>query len=112
LEVTFEEARRHLGLETQRQWSELAIRRTTPALLGLVSLVTLCAHQRLVHPVDVTRQTAWYPKARPTFSDALALVRRQLWEFNICATSPPDPQTVKIPRALLDRLTEALCYAA
>jgi hypothetical protein len=112
LEVTFEEARRHLGLETQRQWSELAIRRTTPALLGLVSLVTLCAHQRLVHPVDVARQAAWYPKARPTFSDALALARRQLWEFNICATSPPDTQTVKIPRALLDRLTEALCYAA
>jgi hypothetical protein len=112
VEVTFEAARRHLGLETQRQWSELAIRRTTPALLGLVSLVTLCAHQRLVHPVDVTRQAAWYPKARPTFSDALALARRQLWEFHICATSPPDTQTVKIPRALLDRLTEALCYAA
>ena len=47
LEVTFEEARRHLGVETQRQWSELAIRRTTPALLGLFSLVTLVAHQRL-----------------------------------------------------------------
>src|SRR4051794_26339082 len=38
MEVTFQEARRHLGLETQRQWSELAIRRTTPALLGLFSI--------------------------------------------------------------------------
>jgi DDE superfamily endonuclease len=112
VEVTFEEARRHLGLETQRQWSELAIRRTTPALLGLVSLVTLCAHQRLVPPVDVTRQAAWYHKPRPTFSDALALVRRQLWECHICATSPPDTHTVKIPRVLLERLTETLCYAA
>jgi len=48
METTFQEARRHLGVETQRQWSELAIRRTTPALLGLFSLVTLLAHQRMV----------------------------------------------------------------
>jgi len=46
LEVTFQEMRRHLGFETQRQWSEMAIRRTTPALLGLFSLITLVAHQR------------------------------------------------------------------
>jgi DDE superfamily endonuclease len=112
LEVTFEEARRHLGVETQRQWSELAIRRTTPALLGLFSLVTLVAHQRLVHPADITRQAAWYHKPRPTFSDALALVRRQLWTVGGYPTSPVRTHMVKIPRALLDRLTEALCYAA
>ncbi|MBX0326669.1 hypothetical protein K2Z83_03095 [Oscillochloris sp. ZM17-4] len=47
LEVTFEEARAHLGIETQRQWSDLAILRTTPVLLGLFSLVTLFAHQLL-----------------------------------------------------------------
>jgi hypothetical protein len=41
VEVSFEEARTHLGLETQRQWSDLAIARTTPALLGLFSWVTL-----------------------------------------------------------------------
>jgi hypothetical protein len=34
-EVTFAVARRHLGMETQRQWSDKAIARTTPALLGL-----------------------------------------------------------------------------
>ena len=51
LEVTFEEARRHLGLETQRQWSEVAIRRTTPALLGLFSLVTLLAHRHMPGPL-------------------------------------------------------------
>src|SRR5215213_4345577 len=45
IEATFQEVRRHLGFETQRQWSELAIRRTTPALLGLFSLVTLLAHR-------------------------------------------------------------------
>jgi hypothetical protein len=38
VEVTFEESRRHLGVETQRQGSDLAIARTTPVLLGLFSL--------------------------------------------------------------------------
>ena len=37
-EVTFAEVRRHLGVETQRQWSDKAIARTTPALLGLFSV--------------------------------------------------------------------------
>jgi hypothetical protein len=112
LEVTFEEARRHLGVETQRQWSEAAIRRTTPALLGLFSLVTLCAHQQLAHSAQVPRQAAWYRKPRPTFSDALALVRRQLWTVDGYPTSPARTDIVKVPRALLERLTEALCYAA
>mgnify|MGYP003378460597 CR=1 FL=1 len=53
LEVTFEEARAQLGIETQRQWSDLAIARTTPVLLGLFSLVTLFAH----HPVSYTHLT-------------------------------------------------------
>jgi len=80
LEVTFQEVRRHLGLETQRQCSELAIRRTTPALLGLFSLVTLFAHQRMRKTAGaLRRQVAWYHKAHPTFADALALVRKQLW---------------------------------
>jgi hypothetical protein len=112
LEVTFEEARRHLGVETQRQWSEAAIRRTTPALLGLFSLVTLYAHQHLAHAAPVPRQAAWYHKPRPTFSDALALVRRQLWTVDGYPTSSPRTHMVKVPRALLERLTEALCYAA
>jgi hypothetical protein len=41
LEVTFEESRAHLGIETQRQWSDLATLRSTPLLFGLYSLVTL-----------------------------------------------------------------------
>ncbi|MBM6583836.1 hypothetical protein ILT44_26915 [Microvirga sp. BT689] len=43
VEVTFAEMRQHLGFETQRQWSDQAIARTTPALLGLFALVTLWA---------------------------------------------------------------------
>jgi hypothetical protein len=76
LEVTFHEAREHLGMETQRQWSDLAILRTTPALLALFSLVTLLAHQHTRRRKLPIRQAAWYHKSQPTFSDALALVRR------------------------------------
>ncbi|HEX5506069.1 MAG TPA: hypothetical protein VFW96_25855 [Thermomicrobiales bacterium] len=77
LEVTLEEARRHRGVETQRPWSALAIPRTTPALLGLCSLVTLWAHPRLGPPGDLARPAAWYPKPLPTCAAALALVRRE-----------------------------------
>jgi hypothetical protein len=112
LEVTLEEARRHLGVETQRQWSEQAIRRTTPALLGLFSLVALLAHQRMAHPAGATRQAAWYHKAHPTFADALALVRRELWRHQAFHTSSCAGEIIKVPRAVLERLTETLCYVA
>jgi hypothetical protein len=83
LEVTFEETRRHLGMETQRQWSDKAIARTTPLLLGLFSWVTLLADALYArHPASAPRQAAWYAKPLPTFSDALALVRQSLWSGN------------------------------
>ena len=112
LEVTFEEARAHLGIETQRQWSDLAILRTTPALLGLFSLVTLFAHQLLDGQSLPARQAAWYTKALPTFVDTLALVRQQLWPVSLSYLSPPQPEMVQIPRALLDRMTATLAFAA
>jgi hypothetical protein len=59
METTFQEVRQRLGFETQRQWSELAIQRTAPALLGLFSLVTLFAHQYMAKGVDSARRTAW-----------------------------------------------------
>jgi hypothetical protein len=79
LEVTFQEVRRHLGFETQRQWSELAIRRTTPALLGLFSVITSFAHRQMRQATGAFRRAGWYHKAHPTFADALALVRKELW---------------------------------
>lgn len=112
LEVTFEEARRHLGVETQRQWSDLAILRTPPALLGLFSLVTLWAHSQMGGTRALVRQAAWYPKALPTFSDALALVRRELWRHMAFSMSSCAPDTVEVPRALAERFMDALCYAA
>ena len=111
IEVTFEEARRHLGLETQRQWSEAAIRRTTPILLGLFSLVTLLAQRQLQGAVAV-RQATWYRKQHPTFADVLALVRREMWRHQAFLTSPGTGEVVKVPRTVVDRLTETLCYVA
>ena len=73
---------------TQRQWSEAAIRRTTPALLGLFSLVTLLAQRQMQGPAGAVRQAAWYRKRHPTFADALALVRRAVWRHHTFPTSP------------------------
>jgi len=112
-EVTFQEARRHLGVETQRQWSDLAIARTTPVLLGLYSLVALWTHDlrrsgKLVLPAS----TAWYAKERATFSDALAIVRRALWAEAAFQTSRQQCDLVEVPRPLFKRLTTFACYAA
>lgn len=111
IEVTFEEARAHLGMETQRQWSAPAIARTTPAILALYSLVTLAAKHLLEqHPMAI-RQAAWYDKDRATFSDTIALVRRSIWGAQNYGGSGSEPDMVKIPRALFDRLTETVSYA-
>jgi hypothetical protein len=112
VEVTFEEARAHLGVETQRQWSDLAILRTTPALLGLFSLITLFAHQLLQGKELAVRQAAWYQKRLPTFSDTLALVRQHLWPVSISWMSGAKGDVVIIPKALFERLTDTLAYAA
>ena len=112
MEVTFEDARAHLGMETPRQWNDRAIARATPALLSLYSIMTLTAHLLTEQGATCVRSTAWYGKTRPTFSDAIALVRRQLWEHIHVSTSQQETDMIKIPRALLERLTEALCYAA
>jgi len=111
VEVTFEESRRHLGVETQRQWSDLAILRTTPALLGLFSLVTLLVHRLLQGKALPTRRAAWYQKATPSFSDALAFLRLQLWPARVIWRSPAQTDIVEIPRGLLDCLTDVLAYA-
>jgi hypothetical protein len=111
LEVTFQEVRAHLGVETQRQWSDKAIARTTPVLMGLFSWVTLLANQSQVDGRLPVRQAAWYAKATPTFSDAIALVRKRIWEhWGFCmSASPPDIQ--KSHENILHRLFEAVCYS-
>ena len=79
MEGTFQEVRQRLSFETQRHWSEGAARRAAPALLGLFSLVALFANSQKTRMSDAVRRAAWYDKPHPTFSDALALVRKELW---------------------------------
>ena len=115
LEVTFHEVRTHLGVETQRQWSDLAIARTTPALLGLFSWTTLAAHALQKRRPMTQRKAAWYDKPSPTFVDAIALARRHLWlaigmSFITVRSLTPDIQ--ELPVALYHRLVDSLAYAA
>ena len=113
IETTFQEARTHLGMETQRQWSDLAILRTTPALLGLFSLVTIWADQLARAKLGFVspRTAAWYSKREPTFSDGIAAVRRALWYPSTLCMSRQATEIVQIPASLLQRLTETLCHA-
>ena len=111
LEVTFRDVREHLGVETQRQWSALAITRTTPALLGLYSLITVLAHRLAQRGKVLTRRTAWYRKPRPTFSDALASVRYELWCCPTFHTSQANREITKLPATVLKRFAFALCYS-
>jgi hypothetical protein len=112
IEVTFEEARTHVGIETQRQWSDLAIARTTPALFGLFSIVTLMANQLTKSQKMSVRTAAWYEKELPTFADAIALVRRCMWSSCHFSTSSQSSDVLKVSRSLLERLTDAVSYAA
>lgn len=110
IEVTFEESRAHLGVETQRQWSDLAIERSTPCLLGMFSLIALFGKALHPHGKVPVQRTAWYHKTEATFSDVLAEVRRQLWGNFTYHTSPQDPHLCLVPRSHVDRLAYAVCY--
>ena len=112
VEVAFQETRRHLGVETQRQWSDKAILRTTPVLLGLLSIVTLWAHDLSKSRKLKPRTTAWYPKAVLTFSDAIAAVRREIWRHQISFMSRPHRDSIEIPSQIWNRMEDALAQAA
>jgi hypothetical protein len=115
MEVTFHEVRAHLGVETQRQWSERVIARTTPTLMGLFSLVTLVAHEHYRHqtthlpPVQVA---AWYTKTAPTFSDAASAGSSQSVDPDNFPISLYNSDVEKVPQALLMHRADLLCYAA
>ena len=111
LEVTFQESRTHLGLETQRQWSDLAVARTTPALLGLFSLVTLSAFRLTQNQPLPVRSAAWYTKPEPTFSDAIAFVRFYLWTHMEFTNSPAKTTFGLFSDSVLAGLVDSICYA-
>ena len=110
IEVTFEELRAFLGFETQRQWSDRAIERTTPCLFGIFSLVTIMA--KVLYPTNLpVRQNSWYIKDDATFSDALAAVRRHLWSRLNYKRSSQNPDLFLIPQPALFSLVESACYS-
>jgi len=111
VEVTFAETRAHLGVETQRQWSDKAIARTTPALLGLYSLISLWACD-LLSTTSMPYAAAWYRKTSLTFTDAIACVRLALWVGDIFQHSAPNRKPQEIPPDRIVRMAEALCFAA
>ena len=112
MEVTFHEVRTHLGVETQRQWSDLAIARTTPVLLGLFSLVALaalrCHEAGLLSP----ERTAWYAKEEPTFSDCLRLIRARIWQVRISGASAGEADVIQLPRGVFEAVVHGLAAAA
>jgi hypothetical protein len=112
LEVTFQETRVHLGVETQPQWSDLAIARTAPCLLGLFSLITLLAAQLRTSERKAAASSAWYRKEPLAFSDTLAAVRRHIWCEQGFLTSRHSGHGTKPRRALQHAWAYALCHAA
>ena len=98
-----------MGIESQRQWSDLAIERSTPCLFGLYSVVAFLGY--VLHPTGdiLIQSTAWYRKPQATCGDVLATVRRQLWGNLSFSTCAHDPDLLLIPRADLDRLVQAAC---
>jgi hypothetical protein len=114
VETTILEVRTHLSVETQRQWSDLAILRTTPPLLGLFSLITVWADALACDAATALRPnaTAWYRKQEPTFSDAIAAVRRVLWFPPDLSMSRQPGEVIEITAGLLNRGSETLCLAA
>ena len=83
IEVTFEETREHLGVETQRQWSDKAIARCTPILMALYSLICLMGHRLNQEGAVQAESSAWYQKEDPAFSDILRIVRKIIWRENL-----------------------------
>lgn len=110
IEVTFEEARAHLGIETQRQWSDLAIGRTTPVLFAMFSIVILMATHIVKNTPLPIFQCAWYRKAEATFSDVIALVRRHIWSTRY-SMNPSTPDCSSFPEDFINVLLDQLCYA-
>jgi len=111
IEVTFEDVRAHLGFETQRQWNRKAIARSSPAILGLFSVITLLAHHLLGHDPLPVRSAAWYDKPEATFSDVIAFVRYYLWTHTDFDMFHSQTGPVPIPSAVLHGLVDVLCYA-
>jgi len=100
-EVTLQEVRIHLGVETQRQWSDLAILRTTPILMATFSIITLWANK--MKNIEIN-QTTWYQKKMPTFSDTINAIRNRIWQYWFSLLSSKNKESKEIKRLLIKHL--------
>jgi hypothetical protein len=112
IEVTFEEVRAHLGFETTRHWCKNSVLRVAPCLLGLFSVVSLIYAELAGQNKVVVHTTPCYAKADPTFADALASVRRLLWERVILEHAPFGRHVARLPTPIRQMLLEHLTAAA
>ena len=112
IETTFQEMRAHLGFETPRQYVAKSVLRTAPCLLGLFSVICLIfAEHTRVHHIRI-RSTQWYVKTEPTFSDAIATVRRLFWQESIFEKASYHKGFKKLPPKLKNMLLDYLSQAA
>lgn len=98
IEVSFEETRAHLGIETQRQWSDKAIQPSTPLLMGLYSILTLVALKMndTKHVIVQETTTCYDKQGERTFSDILVTVRRSIWKQRYFSNSANNTESSKI----------------
>lgn len=112
VETTFQECRSHLGLETQRQWSDKAIERTTPVILALFSITCLMALRLYRKNKIFPQASAWYDKKEVTFSDVLTFVRRHIWNKIYLKKSYSEADFINFSLKHWDSLIEQLALAA
>lgn len=115
LEVTFEETRAHLGIETQRQWSEKAIKRTTPILMGIFSLICIIANElnKQGHHLIKSISTAWYDKEdNVTFSDVHLYVKQAIASDLYFNKSTQNNDVVQISKQNLEIIMNIMLTAA
>ncbi len=104
VQLTLEELRAPLGVETHRQWADMSIARTTPVLMTLFSIITLWADKLFTMQKLKIFKTAWYQKPYPTFSDALSSVRYRIWQFQVSSQSLENPDCEKTYQLLINHL--------
>ncbi len=113
IEVTFFETRAHLGIETQRQWADKSIARTTPVLMALFSFICLFAVEMLKKQSLPILSSAWYhKKSEATFIDILAFVRRDIWASRNFNESRIEDEYIKIKPETWEDLLNQLAWAA
>jgi Transposase DDE domain len=114
IEVTFEETRQLLGLETTRHWCRQSVLRVTPLIFGLFSAVTLMWNELPASQRQACgdSQTPCYHKRAATFADALFAVRHELWEQGLLRHRGQNECLNRLPRRLRQTLLRHLAAAA